>query len=238
MIRASEIGIYLNCPRQVYFISKGHRPEVQLENIILREISLSLPDDLEKIIQRIPREIPIVYKKEIGDVDPVILREVIFDMVNRLGNEWRERIENGEMFKMVPYKKECVINSEKLKLSGCVDKLFEIDEKLIPLLIKTGNCPDQGVWRKDRIQLTAYAILVEEEFDCSIERGFVEYIRNGEIRGVEIKRYDRRTVLQILKKIEKIKKGALPERKEISLCNRCSFKEICKVRKSLASKFF
>jgi len=57
--------------------------------------------------------------------------------------------------------------------------------------------PENGVWSSDRLQLTAYSILVEEKYNSVVEKGFVEYVRWGHVRPVIIKRHERRKVLQV-----------------------------------------
>ena len=98
--------------------------------------------------------------------------------------------------------------------------------------------PENGIWQSDRLQLTAYAILVEEKFNLPVERGFVEYARWGKVREVMIKRNERRMVLQIRDRIKKIHEGFMPERPKDAPCTHCGFDEICDVRSSLASRFF
>ncbi|MDL5502059.1 MAG: Dna2/Cas4 domain-containing protein, partial [Candidatus Methanoperedens sp.] len=95
---------------------------------------------------------------------------------------------------------EPVLRSDKFGLSGSSDRLLKINESLVPTIIKTGNMPENGVWNSDRLQLTAYSILVEEKYNSIVEKGFVEYVRWGIVRQVVIKRHERRKVLQVMDK--------------------------------------
>jgi CRISPR-associated exonuclease Cas4 len=107
-------------------------------------------------------------------------------------------------------------------------------------VIKTGRCPEYGVWRSDRMQLAAYAMLIEAEFGTTVRRGFVEYIniRTAEIRESYIKRRDRALAFQILKHVKKIKGGVYPEKGANAPCDSCSFIEMCDTKKTLLSKLF
>lgn len=98
--------------------------------------------------------------------------------------------------------------------------------------------PENGVWNKDRLQLTAYSILVEEKYNSIVKKGFVEYARWGIVRPVVIKRHERRKVLQVMDRIKKIQDGFMPERPEDAPCEYCGFDGICDVKSTLASRFF
>ncbi|HIH37100.1 MAG TPA: Dna2/Cas4 domain-containing protein [Methanocellales archaeon] len=126
-----------------------------------------------------------------------------------------------------------------LGMVGRPDKLILIDGEVIPSIIKTGDMPRrQSIWGYDRLQLTAYAVLVEEEFEVSVKQGFVEYVRFGELRDVKIKLWDRKRVLLMLTKVKKVMDGTLPDKSKRALCNHCGFVDMCNTRKSLLSKFF
>ena len=116
--------------------------------------------------------------------------------------------------------------------------MLKINESLVPSIIKTGNMPENGVWNRDRLQLTAYSILVEEKYNSIVEKGFVEYARWGIVRPVVIKRHERRKVLQVMDKIKKIQDGFMPERPKDAPCEYCGFDGICDVKSTLASRFF
>jgi len=63
---------------------------------------------------------------------------------------------------------------------------------LVPSMVRTGQAPETGVWKKDRIQLAGYAMLLEDGFGRPVRIGQVEYPRSGEVREVQIWPVDRR----------------------------------------------
>ncbi|MDD2777617.1 MAG: Dna2/Cas4 domain-containing protein, partial [Methanocellales archaeon] len=140
--------------------------------------------------------------------------------------------------KITPWMVEHHMYSKHLGMVGRPDKLILIDGEIIPSIIKTGDKPRQGIWGYDRLQLTAYAMLVEEEFEVSVKQGFVEYVRFGELRDAKIKRWDRKRVLLILTRLKKITDGMLPGKSKRAPCEHCGFVDMCNMRKSLLSKFF
>jgi CRISPR-associated exonuclease Cas4 len=133
---------------------------------------------------------------------------------------------------------ESILRSTKFELTGSPDRMVKINESFIPSIIKTGKMPENGVWQGDRLQLTAYSILVEEKYSSIIEKGFVEYARWGIVRPVVIKRHERRKVLRVRERIKKIQDGFMPERPTDAPCQYCGFTGICDVKSTLASKFF
>ena len=94
------------------------------------------------------------------------------------------------------------------------------------------------MWRSDRVQLAAYAMLIEDEFGSIVKRGFVEYIREAEFRVTQIRRSDRAEALQILKHVRRIKQGAFPDKGRNAPCENCVYSKYCDTdtRKTLLSK--
>ena len=128
------------------------------------------------------------------------------------------------------------LRSDRLGLSGRLDRL--VTGGHVPSIIKTGFAPDDGVWKKDRLQLAGYAMLTEEHYGGRIELGQVEYPRSGVIRTVQIHSVDRGRFLRIRNRVQQIKEGRLPERPEEARCIDCEVRDKCETRMSLASKFF
>lgn len=139
---------------------------------------------------------------------------------------------------LTPVKTEPLLISEKLNLKGVPSKLVRFEGTLVPSLIRLGNCPTQGVWASDRLHAAAFSLLLEAESEEEVPFVFVEYASFGFVRKVTVRSNDRREVLKICRRIEKIKSGFMPDRKESKLCNQCSFSDPCNSSSSLMSKFF
>ncbi|MFZ3059139.1 MAG: CRISPR-associated protein Cas4 [Candidatus Methanoperedens sp.] len=251
MIRVSDITIYHKCPRMCFFTNKGHNliKEVTpgyLEGIILKELALvydlafNSEDKLSILnmeLDRISKEIPVIYRNEPGSIDGESLSksmtdvrsylEVICSNLSSYNNFFAGELSHNE-----------TLQSEKFGMTGSPDRLIRRDDGLTPSIIKTGSMPLNGVWQGDRLQLTAYAVLVEEKYDIPVRRGFVEYARWGIVREAAIRRHERRNVLQILEKIKKIQKGVMPEKPKDAPCEYCGFTGMCDVKSTLASRFF
>ncbi|MDY6966363.1 MAG: CRISPR-associated protein Cas4 [Halobacteriota archaeon] len=250
MVKVSEIAQYLICPRQVYFTAKGHEHHRDinrfLEHMMLKELSHLLARvndhekrseiDLEEKMDEVTKRILIIFRDELKEVTTDQIYEARSKLLSKMDASHISQLQSR---RITPYEVDYTISSDSLGLVGRIDNLLKIDDEFAPSLIKTGDCPDAGIWKNDRLQLTAYALLVEEEFGAVVRRGFVEYTREADIREAEIKSYDRRKVLSIVERIEKIKDGRLPDRIENkNICENCSFSDICSTEKSLLSKFF
>lgn len=205
----------------------------------------------KRVIEDIVDGVEMIYKEELKGVEKDFFEEVKEDFIRSLSmstktenGDWLEKVrtENklSELENAYGYEREHAMLSEKLSMSGSVDKLIRTEEEVIPCMIKTGKCPEYSVWKSDRVQLAAYAMLIEEEFgfETTVKRGFVEYIRNAESRETQIRRRDRALALQILKRVKRIKEGVYPEKGGNAPCDKCVFAERCETRKTLLSALF
>jgi len=62
---------------------------------------------------------------------------------------------------LVPGEVEVDLRSEKLGLSGRLDRLAPGG---IPSLIRSGKMPEDGVWKRDRLMLAGYSLLLNERY--------------------------------------------------------------------------
>jgi len=187
-----------------------------------------LQSQLEESLARLEVELPLVYEIDPTDVQSACrdLKEEICEIARSL---------EGFVDLLVPCEAEVDLTSEKLGLSGRLDRLAPGG---VPSIIRTRKAPDEGVWKRDRIMLAGYALLLGEREKRHIDKGFVEYSRRGLVRRIEIHGIDRARVLRLRERIRQIKEGRLPDRPQDAPCQSCQASEICQARHSLASKFF
>ncbi len=249
MIRVSDIMVYMKCPRMCYFMNRGHElmtdPTVEyVQRLLLKELALTYGQAinsgdkesfLNSELDRLSDEIRIIYRTELAKADDATVMQSVSGVRTWIGDICKNL--PSEHYACI-CESEPVLRSEKFGLTGSPDKLMKIGEELAPSMIKTGAMPENGVWRSDRVQLTAYVILVEEIYNRVVARGFVEYARWGCVREVTIKRHERRKVLQLRERLRKIQEGFMPEKPGDAPCEHCGFKGICDVKSTLASRFF
>jgi CRISPR-associated exonuclease Cas4 len=234
-VRISDISLYLRCPRMVYFETLGRMTrKSSAMQILIRSLMLSLSQEsdlerqLRETLHRLEVELPLVYEIEVSELGPACreLEDRMASIAQSLA---------GYIDQLTPFEPDVDLFSERLGLSGRLDRLAP---GLTPSLIRSGRAPESGIWKKDRITLAGYALLLGEKHKIRIDHGLVEYPNSGLIRKVQIHSVDRARVLRIRDRIKQIKEGRLPERPDDAPCQRCQALEICETRQTLASRFF
>lgn len=260
-VKVSEIVTCLNCPRQLYFSLQSNESKeskkspAYITHLFLRELNLRIPSvlnnedsltgELKKTLDLIEQEIALIYRNDLAEIKAEQITQAKNTVEAKLpgiasGIKCSFDKYGVEKFHQLitPWKIEEEMRSHKYMLLGRLDKIIRVEKEIIPSMIKTGSTPEYGVWQPDRVQLAAYSILAEENYDVGIKRGLVEYARNGTLREIAIKHHDRRRVLRIRDEALKIKKGSIPGRAESSECRYCIYRAKCETRVSLASRFF
>ena len=258
-IKVSDISNYLKCPRQVYYTYKEPRPgntitSAYVESLLIREMARSyadvvrsgnMDDALQELLDIAANQLTAIYREELMGIDEEMLLEAVEAVRSHLEGikcgilESVERLGRDRLVELLTsHDTEPVLYSKKFGLSGSPDRLLMVDDMPGLSIIRTGRAPESGIWKNDRIKLTALSILVEEEYDCVVGSGTVEYARYGIVRNIKIKRADRRKVLVLAGRIRKIRDGRLPHRPDDAPCDYCSYAELCQVAPTLASKFF
>lgn len=122
-----------------------------------------------------------------------------------------------------------LIRDKNLEMSGAVDKIEIIDGKYYPISRKSKNPPLRGIWDSDAIEIAAYSLLIEREFDTEVLVGFVDYENIGDRRPVIVDSELKEGLFIVLDAIrEIINQGELPEVNiNPKKCEKCSFLEIC-----------
>lgn len=123
-----------------------------------------------------------------------------------------------------------LLKDPSLELIGMCDKIEIIDGKYYPVTIKSSNPPIKGVWDQDAIELVAYAILLEEEFDTEVFVGFVDYEKIGDRRPVVMDVNLRKALFEVIREVKEIKDNKqLPTvRMNKKKCEKCEYNDICK----------
>ena len=200
------------------------------------------PDDtIAQTLAEITDGIEWIYKDELGSMNEDLLVRVKTDFVELIStSEWLERLRSDDELAMLErsfgFEREHTVISQRLGLVGSMDKLIQTDDEHIPCIIKTGRCPAYSVWKRDRMQLAAYAMLLEDAYATTVQRGFVEYIRAPDVRTSAIKRGDRALALQTAKRVKRVKNGLFPQKGEHAPCEHCVFAAQCETKRTLLSR--
>jgi len=121
------------------------------------------------------------------------------------------------------YISELKLESESLGLRGRVDRIEVDNGMIIPYEIKTR---EGKVYLSDEIQLTAYAMLLQDHYKLKIDKGIVEV--SGKKNQVPITNENKQKVLEIAEKIRNIEENLPPKlQSNFNKCRNCGFKKHC-----------
>jgi len=149
----------------------------------------------------------------------------------------RERHEEPPLAPLVPKLKpvkvmrDVELTSRKLMLTGKVDLIVVTKHgEYVPVEVKWSEPQAGGPKRQHRVQLTAYALLIEDAFETTVKRAIVYYSRAGKLLQVALTDHDKRQVKQIVKRIYEVIRGEeLPEvKKDEEQCADCGYRPYCK----------
>jgi CRISPR-associated exonuclease Cas4 len=117
--------------------------------------------------------------------------------------------------------------SKKFKISGKPDYIVKSKDKYIPIEIKSTVAGDP--YKGHILQLAAYCLLIEEEFNATVEFGVIEYANGSQYRIT----YDVPLKFEVRKTLAAMRdylKNGMVERnhKSPAKCRACSFREVCK----------
>ncbi len=122
------------------------------------------------------------------------------------------------------------ISSEKLQLSCTVDELEIYENRLVPIKLIAGRAPKEGTWPGHQLQIAAYAVLLEERFSTTINKGIARYIDKDIERDVVMNPFLREKVTdtrdKVLKLLEEDKLPPLITNE--NKCRACSIADRCR----------
>ncbi|MBE9140270.1 type I-MYXAN CRISPR-associated endonuclease Cas1 [Nodosilinea sp. LEGE 07088] len=127
-----------------------------------------------------------------------------------------------------------VLENEHLGLRGKVDALRTRNGQTIPYEHKRGRCYRDSnnkaqAWESDRIQVLAYALLIEAELGIVVPEGRVRYHADNVLVHVPLDDQGRQDVLNCIERARQLRLS--PERPPVAtnerLCARCSLAPVC-----------
>jgi CRISPR-associated exonuclease Cas4 len=124
---------------------------------------------------------------------------------------------------------EVYVESDTLQLKGKIDRIENFNETIVPVELKTGSAPKEGVWESHLIQIVAYMMLLEEKLGKPTAVGKVRYFKNNIEREVHINPFLREEVKKLVKEVQDfLEKQNLPDfTKNKTKCVSCGLKEDC-----------
>ena len=135
-------------------------------------------------------------------------------------------------------KSEFRIESEKLSLRGIIDQIEIYTNGYVPVELKTGQCPKEGVWPNHKIQIAAYAMLLEDIYKAEIKEGFIAYLDAKQRRHVPINPFLKQEILELMEKTKSLLESReIPQKADnLNKCKSCGLKERCYDEKMLEKR--
>lgn len=100
---------------------------------------------------------------------------------------------------------------------------------MVPVELKTGKMPRDGMWPGHRVQLMAYGILLEKHFKTTIKEGFVHYLDAKEKRHLAFNPFMKIEIKEMVEKVNGLFQAKrLPDfTSNKQKCLSCGLKESC-----------
>jgi CRISP-associated protein Cas1 len=129
---------------------------------------------------------------------------------------------------------ELFLISEEYGIRGRVDALRSRNGETIPYEHKRGKCHrDQNkqpqAWESDKLQILAYACLLESALGITIKEGRIRYHADNVLIRIPLDDLGRATVREAIEKARKLKQSTHrpPVTENERLCTRCSLSPVC-----------
>ena len=126
-------------------------------------------------------------------------------------------------------KSEIKMESYSLQLYGVIDQIYLYGDECVPIELKTGKMPKEGVWPNHRIQLTAYALLLEDYLNQSVKEGYIRYLDSNQTRRISINPMMRDEVIKLIAEVTNVLSSkTLPDFcSNFNKCEKCGLRQQC-----------
>lgn len=251
-IRVSDIASYYFCPRLTYFnLRKSHdignrkiRAEVlkSLSSYFSEAISSTTPEIiLETAIDRCCEDTMVIYGSQAGPFLEVTRSEVKSRMSDMLSGLRMEKQRIGEQ-RLANYLATSSISeaiySDRLRISGTIDRIVRIDGELMPVVISGSMPPPNGIYMREHVKLAAYSLLLAEKYQEPVSHGAVEYVLSWQLREMVVRSDHKRKALSARNRILEMLQGKMPDARKGSWCEHCEHNGSCNIRVSFLDSLF
>ncbi len=137
---------------------------------------------------------------------PKFLKESILRTKTVFAFAQQNNVFEEELWSMlVPkIKSEISMESEALELRGIIDRLEIYPEALVPVEMKTGSMPAEGVWPSHKVQIAVYMLLAESNYKIPIRKGIVRYLDTETDRIISMNPFLKYEIADLVKKVKEI----------------------------------
>jgi len=201
----------------------------------LEDIQMVFRKEYYKIIQGIVNEnriklfnIGLNVTDFFHEIWPSALEEAKTRSNNLFSFILKEKIYSDELWsKLYPrYLSNVYFNNNKIE--GVLEKVELYQDYSIPIKVRTGKAPKEGVWPSDKVLMEIFIYLTEKEFGKKVEHGIINYLGSEEVRKVSKSEHAEEFMSLLLEDLNNTLKGSLPGFvKNRKKCDKCPLKERC-----------
>lgn len=213
--------------------------------IILSITKQDLLDDIKRkystAFSKILRQAILLSKYSLKslDINPLQLYKEVWPLISeeaeiRAAEVWNliqtHLVYGYELLNKLPTAEpEYKIISNKLNLIGVIDRIEFIDNFPVPIELKSGKTPNEGVWPNHKIQLIAYSLLIEEKYEKPVKEGYVFYLDKNEKRRIVFNPFMKSEIIDLIGKVNSLleQKTAPELPKNTNKCVSCGLRQIC-----------
>lgn len=123
---------------------------------------------------------------------------------------------------------ELWIESSSLQLRGVIDRIEVFDDFVVPVEIKTGSCPNEGVWPSHQIQVAAYLVLLKDK-GRPVREAYVYYVDRGVKRVIVLNPFLEDKIFGLIKEVNYLLSSDKmpPVCDNSNKCKSCGLKDRC-----------
>lgn len=123
---------------------------------------------------------------------------------------------------------ELRIQSDTLQLRGIIDRVEVFDDGVVPIELKTGSCPREGVWPGHQIQIAAYMLLLKEK-GRKVAEAHVHYLDQNIKRIITLNPFLEDKIKKLIGDVNALlqSKDVPPVCDNDNKCKNCGLKDRC-----------
>lgn len=251
-VRVSEVASYYLCPRLTYF-ERRRVPELTDAEVragVFKSVSLGLGPVasslqpgavLDEVIHLACSDALLVYGLAHEQAILKAGQEAkgrTNDILSGLLSEKERTGEQNLVRLLSPVSVSVTVYSDKLRMSGTIDKVVYNGSVPEPVIISASLPPHEGIYASDRARLAAYAMLLSEKYDTACPVGVVEYVPGWCMRRAEVRHEDKRKALYARNRVLEFMGGRMPDAVRGKWCGRCGHGDACNVKATLLDSLF
>ncbi len=119
--------------------------------------------------------------------------------------------------------------SEKYRIKGIVDEILTLEDGTMSPLDYKFAVYDERIFQTYLTQIVLYSLMIEEQFDKKVEKGYLVYCRNGNtVKEIEITEKEKNKVTDILIEYTEVINGIFPKATTSKArCIDCCYRNVC-----------